>query len=56
MTTDRALYLMWIEHECVTRAGDEKCDRNCAKCDLLQDTGELLSAYEYVIRILSERC
>ena len=47
MTLDKAERLMRIEKECVTRA--DACDRRCDKCELVQDTGELLSAYDFVL-------
>lgn len=49
----RALELMKIEKECIQRNKDEKCDRECEVCDLLQNTDELLEAYEAVINFIS---
>jgi len=46
MTFQRALELMVIERECVRR---QQCNRNCAKCDLVQDQTELEKAYTVVI-------
>ena len=40
------------EMECVQRASDEECNRDCAKCDLLRDTDKILQAYRIAIRAL----
>lgn len=53
MTKDRALELLKIEHECVLR-NENGCDRNCANCDLVQDTDELLEMYEFVLKIMND--
>lgn len=55
MDKARALELMKIEKECIRRnASPFECDRNCAKCDLVQDDAELTEAYEYVIGVLED--
>lgn len=46
----RAKELMRIERECVTHA--DVCGRDCAQCDLMQDTNELLEAYDLVLAAL----
>lgn len=53
MTKDRALELLKIERECVLR-NETGCDRDCAKCDLVQDTDELLKMYKFVIEFLDQ--
>ena len=40
-----------IERECVSR----DCDRNCAKCDLVQDRDWLLLVYDGAIELLEEQ-
>ena len=40
-----------IERECVSR----DCDRDCGKCDLVQDRDWLLSVYDEAIEILKEQ-
>lgn len=47
MDYERAYSLMDIEQRCVLRASDKRCDRDCEKCDLVQDSKELVAAYEY---------
>lgn len=37
------------ERECVAR---QQCDRNCAKCDLVMDAKDILSAYDHVLGLL----
>lgn len=53
MELKRVKELMEIERECVIRGST--CDRDCGKCDLVQDTEELLEAYKIVILELEER-
>jgi len=40
-----------IERECVSR----DCDRDCGKCDLVQDRDWLLSVYDDAIAMLKEK-
>lgn len=40
-----------IERECVSR----DCDRDCGKCDLVQDRDWLLSVYDDAIALLKEQ-
>ena len=44
--------IMENELRCVQRASNHLCDRECDKCDLLEDTDEIIKAYGYVIRTL----
>lgn len=46
--------IMKNELRCVQRASAEYCDRDCAHCDLLRDTLDIIQAYEYVIKMLGE--
>ena len=52
MTIDEAIALVKIERECVIRA--DVCDRNCEKCDLVQDSGKLIDMYEQLAEWLEE--
>lgn len=40
-----------IERECVSR----DCDRDCAKCDIVQDREWLLSVYDDALELLKEQ-
>lgn len=40
-----------IERECVSR----NCDRDCGKCDLVQDRDWLLSVYDDALALLEEQ-
>ena len=40
-----------IERECVSR----DCDRDCGKCDLVQDRDWLLSVYDDALALLKEQ-
>lgn len=48
MSIERALALMRIELHCVER-NKNGCDRDCARCELVQDTQELITAYKRII-------
>lgn len=52
MTNKRAIELLKIERECVNRNNQPfgmNCNRECGKCDLLQNTDELIEMYNFVI-------
>lgn len=43
------------EIQCIQRNDNgRQCDRDCAKCDLLLDTKEILRAYNHAIYLLME--
>lgn len=52
LTIDEAIALVKIERECVIRA--DVCDRKCEKCDLLQDSTELIDMYKQIAEWLRE--
>lgn len=57
MTFQRAIELLQIERECVNRNNQpfgRNCDRECGKCDLVQNTEELIEMYDFVINKLKE--
>lgn len=49
-----ALRLMNIEKECVIRNSIEICDRDCAKCDLVQEDTDLIEAFQMAIFALKQ--
>ena len=50
---DRLKKLLECEYECVSRQCDgSKCNRDCAKCDLVQDDVVILEMYRKVISLL----
>ena len=49
MTTDKILKVLRNERECIKRQSD-KCDRDCAKCDLCLPDNEILEVYDILIR------
>jgi hypothetical protein len=51
--TDREKVIkgLTIERECVSR----NCDRDCSKCDLVQDREWLLSVYDDALELLKEQ-
>ena len=50
MTENEAVKYMQIEKECINR----DCDRNCAKCDIVQEVDDLNSAYDSAIKALED--
>ena len=52
MTEQRMAELLEIEHACMLRGSRDECDRDCAKCDLVQDSLELDEMYTGVIEIV----
>ena len=50
MTREEAIALMENEKTCVLKA--DICDRDCAKCELVRKTEDLLSAYDLAIQAL----
>ena len=49
MRMERAIEILENEMECVKRNDMGNCDRDCAQCDLLLDTDEILTAYKMII-------
>ena len=45
---EKILHVLRTERECVSR----DCDRDCKKCDLSLDQGEILTAYDTLISML----
>lgn len=55
MTNEEIIKILRIERECVSRA--DECDRQCNRCELVQNTDKLLEVYEnaiYKLEMLSE--
>ena len=52
MTVEKAIELMENEKACIIKA--DTCDKNCAKCELLGDTKDLLSAHDMAIQTLKQ--
>lgn len=55
MKFERMIELLEIEKECVNRNNQpfgKNCDRQCSKCDLVQNTDELLEMYDMAITLL----
>ena len=52
MTSERIIELLTCEQTCVKRQGTDKCDRNCARCDLIQDSKEIEQMYDEAEEII----
>ena len=55
MTVQRMVELLEIEHECMLRGSRCECDRDCAKCNLVQDDMELHEMYTNVIEMVRKQ-
>lgn len=49
MKSKRVLELALAERECCKRNIEGKCDRNCGKCDLVQDDKELMDFWDTLV-------
>ena len=49
MTNQKILDLLEIERECILRNNGQNCDRDCERCDLVQDPADLIEMYNAVI-------
>lgn len=54
MTIEETKLIMQNELDCVLRNEAEKCNRDCANCDLVLPTEDVVSAYEVVIKNLEK--
>ena len=54
MTIERMIELLEIEHECMRRGAHDECDRDCARCELVQDDHDLDEMYTGVIALLKK--
>lgn len=56
MTNERAVELLKIEKECILRQDTSMCNRDtcgCQCCDLVQDSEDILAAYDMAISALT---
>ena len=54
MTVNEVRDIMENELRCVQIASTNKCNRDCANCPIVMDTGKIIAAYGYVIKMLEE--
>lgn len=52
MSIKEIIKVLEQERACVARQGEEWCDRDCARCDLVMDDKVILEAYDAVIALL----
>lgn len=52
MNLNRTIFLLKTERECVLRNEHGACDRNCASCNLVQKTEDLVLMYSQLIETL----
>lgn len=50
MTNRKILELLEAERKCIWRNIDHECDRDCGKCDLVQDDLDLMELYTVLIQ------
>lgn len=53
MTIDRLLELLAIERLCVLQNMLNRCDRDCANCNLVQKDTEIIEMYEALEHIVA---
>ena len=41
-----------IERECVTRASNNQCNRDCGRCDLILPSADIIDAYNIILEKL----
>lgn len=54
MTYQQAIKLLEVEKECISRNELKMCNRKCDKCDLVENTYDLLDAYNIAINCIKE--
>lgn len=54
MDYKQAISLLETEKECITRNELKMCNRDCSKCELVQDTYKLLDAYNMAIELMKK--
>lgn len=52
MNADRAIEVIKTERLCVLKNENKSCDRNCAKCELVMETEEIIEAYNMAVLAL----
>ena len=52
MTINRMIDLLETEKACVQTNADQRCDRDCTNCNLVQEDTELIEMYTKVADIL----
>ncbi len=52
MKNEQILKVLKNERECIKRQGTDKCDRDCANCDLCLPDDEILEVYDHLIQII----
>ncbi|MBR3584814.1 MAG: hypothetical protein IKO00_02210 [Oscillospiraceae bacterium] len=52
MKRDRIIELLECERQCILRNDGNSCNRDCANCDLVQDSKELLAMYDIVKKVV----
>lgn len=54
MTREEAQSVIMTEQKCVDRAGTDRCNRDCANCDLVMDDAVINEAYNMAIKALEQ--
>jgi hypothetical protein len=55
MKIEEVISILENEKKCVEIAESGKCDRNCAKCEIVMDSKQILNAYEIAIKELEKQ-
>ena len=54
ITLEKCIKVIETEKQCVLRASQEQCDRQCDKCDLVMDDKVIIAAYDKVLKHLKD--
>lgn len=54
MTREEAQSVIMTEQKCVDRASTDRCNRDCANCDLIMDDAVINEAYNMAIKALEQ--
>lgn len=52
MSIEEIIKVLEQERACVARQGEDGCDRDCVRCDLVMDDKVILGAYDTAISLL----
>ena len=54
MTREEAQSVIMTEQKCVDRVSTDRCNRDCANCDLIMDDAVINEAYNMAIKALEQ--
>ena len=49
MNNQEVIDILQVERQCVERANNGQCNKECSKCDLCENAGRILEAYDIAL-------